>query len=411
MKVLQINVSINKGSTGRIAEQIGETIKKNREDSYIAFSRTGLPSKSIPIQIGTKKDVYQHVLISRLFDKHGFGSKVATKIFIEEIEIVNPDIIHLHNIHGYYLHIGILFDFLKVFNKPVVWTFHDCWPFTGHCSYFDRVDCKKWKNECYSCPLKKYYPESWFIDNSRNNFRNKKKLFIKYKNTTIVTPSSWLKDLVNQSFIKEFPTKVIHNGVDLTIFKPINSIVKKKKMILGIANIWDDRKGLNDFIKLNEILNSDYQITLLGLSNKQIDNLPKNIIGKKRTENIYDLAMLYSNADIYINPTYSDNFPTTNIEALACGTPVITYDTGGSPEAIDKNTGIIVKKGDIQGLKNAIHTITSEKEMFTVEKCRERAINKFNKDDRFMDYFNLYKDILKEFSSSTYHFEQNDNSD
>jgi len=395
MKVLQINVAVNKGSTGRIAEQIGEVILQEGNESIIGYSREGLISKSKTIKIGDKFDFYRHVIHTRLFDNHGFSSKNTTISLTNEIDTLSPDIIHLHNIHGYYLNIEVLFNYINKKNIPILWTFHDCWPFTGHCSYFDRVDCQKWKTECYSCPMKKYYPTSWFIDNSKNNFKRKKKLFTTHKNITIVTPSLWLKKLVKQSFFNNLSVKIIHNGIDLEVFKPLQRSEKSsKKILLGVASIWDSRKGLDDFVSLNNLLGSNFQMVLVGLSKKQIDNLPINIIGFERTENVEELVKLYSNADIYINPTYSDNFPTTNIEALACGTPVITYDTGGSPEAIDENTGLVVDKGDINGLKNAIDTIITEKKKFSVVLCNERAKKYFNKDDRFMDYYNLYKELL-----------------
>ena len=395
MKILQINVAVNLGSTGRIAEQIGEFILQEGYESIIGYSREGLVSKSKTIKIGDKFDFYRHVIHTRLFDNHGFSSKNTTISLTNEIDTLSPDIIHLHNIHGYYLNIEVLFNYINKKNIPILWTFHDCWPFTGHCSYFDRVDCQKWKTECYSCPMKKYYPTSWFIDNSKNNFKRKKKLFTTHKNITIVTPSLWLKKLVKQSFFNNLSVKIIHNGIDLEVFKPLQRSEKSsKKILLGVASIWDSRKGLDDFVSLNNLLGSNFQMVLVGLSKKQIDNLPINIIGFERTENVEELVKLYSNADIYINPTYSDNFPTTNIEALACGTPVITYDTGGSPEAIDENTGLVVDKGDINGLKNAIDTIIAEKEIFSGVVCNERAKKYFNKDDRFMDYYNLYKELL-----------------
>lgn len=401
MKILQINTTVNQGSTGRIAEQIGQTVLQNGQDSYIAFSRQGQPTKSVPLKIGTQKDVYQHVLISRLFDRHGFGSKNATRRFVEEIEIIEPDMIHLHNIHGYYLHIEVLFDFIKAKNIPVVWTFHDCWPFTGHCSYFDRFNCKKWKTECYSCPMTNYYPQSWGVDNSKKNYKLKKHLFNQPENLTIVTPSHWLKNLVKDSFLKGKRVQVIHNGIDLNVFNPVVSSIKKKlnlqdyKIILGVASIWDKRKGFEDFLKLADILDEQFQIVLVGLTDKQLNALPNNILGIKRTENLQELAQLYSASDVYINPTYSDNFPTTNIEALACGTPVITYYTGGSPEAISEESGIVVTKNDIIGLKNAIDEIVNSSTKFNSSICRERAVNHFNKEDRYQDYIKLYEEVLK----------------
>jgi len=399
MKVLQINVTVNTGSTGRIAEQIGSVIEDQGHKSFIAHSRKKVQSRSKTIQIGNKVDFYMHAINSRLFDNHGFSSKYATKKLVKTIKKIQPDLIHLHNLHGYYVHVGVLFNFLNSIKTPVVWTFHDCWPFTGHCAYFDRVDCEKWKKECHSCPLKSYYPSSLFLDNSSHNFKTKKELFAIHPNLTIVTPSHWLMKLTEQSFFKNSSIKVIHNGIDLSVFKPAqqdkdNHKQNLKRIVLGVASIWDSRKGLDDFIKLNDVLDDGFQIILVGLSKKQVNTLPSSMIGIERTENIEELVKLYSRADVYVNATYSDNFPTTNIEALACGTPVITYDTGGSPEAIDKNTGIVVERGNVEELKKAIDIISKEKTKFTADVCRERAINHFNKDERFMDYFNLYEKLI-----------------
>lgn len=400
MKILQINTALNRGSVGRIAEQIGEFVLRNGGESYIAFSRPGLPSRSKTIKIGNILDVYLHGLCTRLFDKHGFASKKATINLIKDINNIKPDIIHLHNIHGYYININLLFNYLNKTQTPIVWTFHDAWPFTGHCTYFDSVSCEKWKTECFSCPKNKMYPKSWFIDNSKQNFKKKKELFTKPKTVKIVTPSNWLRQNVKLSFLKKYPVEVIHNGIDLSIFKPDkhDELQNKynlinKKIILGVASLWDKRKGLDDFIVLSKKLNHNYKIVLIGLNKKQGKHLPKNILYIERTENVHELAAWYSSAFIFINPTYQDNFPTTNIEALACGTPVITYKTGGSPEAIDKNTGIIVEKGDIEGVKNAIDYINNDKVRYSEKMCRERAVQNFNRNDRFRDYYKIYSDL------------------
>lgn len=256
--------------------------------------------------------------------------------------------------------------------------------------------------------MKSYYPASWVLDNSKNNFFNKKTLFTGIENLTIITPSLWLKELVGQSFFSDdFPVKVIYNGVDLNVMKPseeANEIklrydLAESKIILGIAGIWDKRKGLEDFFKLATTLDQRYKIVLVGLKKEQLSDLPLNIIGIERTESVKMLAELYSAADVYINPTYSDNFPTTNIEALACGTPVITYDTGGSPEAVDTDTGIVVDKGNVEGLQAAIEKVIKgidQGKQYTRDLCRQRAVHYFNKDERFQEYTELYNRLLTE---------------
>ena len=392
MRILQINTVANSGSTGRIAEEIGNILIKNGHESHIAFGRGNRPSNSNLIKIGTQKDIYQHGLATLLFDKHGLASKNATKKFIRRIEEIKPDAIGLHNIHGYYLNYPVLFKFIKEKNIPVVWTFHDCWPFTGHCSYFESVGCEKWKTHCEKCPLTGNYPKA-LMDRSYQNFEDKQNAFSGVQDLKIITPSTWLAGLAKQSFLTSYPVEVIHNGVDLKTFKPKAKEIKDDDhIILGVASTWDARKGLQDFIELRKILALDSKIVLIGLSDKQIEQLPKGIQGIKRTENVEALVDWYNKASVFVNPTYVDNFPTTNLEALACGTPVVTYNTGGSPEAIDHQTGIVVDKGDVKALSEAV--LTMVKNEATVKACRERAEKYFNKEDRYKEYLSIYNQLI-----------------
>ena len=402
MRILQINTTVNFGSTGRIAEDIGKVLIANGHESYIAYGRGNQTSESKLIKIGTQKDIILHGLKTALVDRHGFGSKEATQKLIAQIEKIKPDAVGLHNIHGYYLNIEVLFNYLGTKNIPIVWTLHDCWAFTGHCTYFDSVGCEKWKIQCEKCPKKSYYPTSYLLDNSKKNYLEKKELFNKVANGMVITPSKWLKNLAEESFLKYSVTN-IYNGIDLQVFKPQLDLklIKEKyqisidKIILGVASIWDERKGLNDFIALQKIV-SNSQILLVGLSEKQIKQLPTGIIGIKRTDNIEELAALYALAEVFVNPTYQDNFPTTNLEALACGTPVITYNTGGSPEAIDELTGKIVPKGNIHALAEAIEEVLNNGKSFYTKACRLRAENRFNKEDRYMDYLVIFEKIVQE---------------
>lgn len=401
MKLLLLNASANTGSTGRIAEEIGRLAKLSGYEVWMGYGRQSVNSELNGIQIGTDVDFKIHALESRLFDNHGFSSRKTTQQFISEIEKIKPDIINIHNLHGYYIHVGILFEYLKRVQIPVVWTFHDCWPFTGHCSYFDRYDCRKWETECHHCPNRKGYPESWFFDRSNRNFHLKSMIFNGLENLSIVTPSAWLAQHVSRSFLKDYPVKVINNGVDLKVFHPqINPeifakySIENKPFVLGVASIWDRRKGSDDFIALSKSLACDIQIVLVGLSTQQAAQLPKGIVSIARTENIKELAALYSAAAVFVNPTYVDNFPTTNIEALACGTPVITYRTGGSPEAIDAETGIVVEKGDVDGLKEAIVRVVNNGKEYYRDKCRERALRHYDKEERYRDYIDLFNHHL-----------------
>lgn len=390
IRILQINSTVNSGSTGRIAEDIGRVLQGEGHESYIAFGRGNRPSESKLIRIGGELDAWAHGLKSILRDRHGFGSYSATEQLVKKIEAVQPDVIGLHNIHGYYLNVEVLFNFLKVANIPIVWTLHDCWAFTGHCAYYDFVGCRKWQTHCHQCPLTSRYPRSLFQDNSHQNFTDKRKLFQGLKNLHMVTPSHWLKTEVSKSFLSDYPVKVIHNGIDLDLFKITEASGPDTKIVLGVASTWDRIKGLGDFYYLHEHLPQDYKVVIIGVTRSQARAFPRGITAISRTESIPDLVKWYNRASVFVNPTYVDNFPTTNIEALACGTPVVTYATGGSPEAVDHDTGVVVARGDRAALLTAVTTIAGRGKSHFTTLCRRRAVELFNKEDRFRDYLQVY---------------------
>ncbi len=389
-KLVQINVTAGWGSTGVIAEEIGSLAVKSGWESWIAYGREPHrePSASRLIRIGSDTDMKLHGLQSRLLDNHGLASKAATRRFIAQLREIQPDLIHLHNIHGYYLNYQVLFDYLRQWGGPVVWTLHDIWPLTGHCAYFGVNECPKWRTGCGKCPQLRTYPASLLRDRSAQNWQDKLRAFTSLPNLTLVSVSNWLSDIVGESFLKDVTRTVIHNGVDLNIFHPNTDTTCK--YVIGIANVWESRKGLDDFYKLREILPQTIGITLIGLSPEQIQELPKGIQGMQRTASREELARLYSGAIALVNPTWEDNFPTVNIESLACGTPVITYRTGGSPEAVDSKTGIVVEQGDIAGLAKAIDKAAT----LNRDDCRARAEQQFNKDDRFVEYINSYESMI-----------------
>ena len=399
MKVLQINSVCGIGSTGRISTDIHSILKDQGHESYIAYGRDLPKNCDNTIKIGTKFDNYAHVAKTRILDKHAFGSKKATIEFIKEVKELDPDIIHLHNIHGYYVNIEVLFNYLKEANKPVVWTLHDCWSFTGHCSHFDYIGCNKWVERCFDCPQKNEYPKSLLADNSKMNYKKKKELFMGINDMFIVTPSKWLARLVKKSFLGKYPVKVINNGIDLQVFTPTGSLFREKNhlngkfIILGVASIWDYRKGLQYFIELSDRLNEDEIIVLVGLSEKQLKSVPNNIMGIMRTNSIEELAEIYSAADVFVNPTLEDNFPTTNLEALACGTPIITFDTGGSIESINDKTGIITEVKSAKGLIDAIRRIRKKVNMYKSSNCIKSAKENYDKDDKYQEYIELYMGV------------------
>ncbi len=404
MTVFQISSELNIGSVGRIAEQIGEAVLAEGWESIIAYGREGTTSTSSSYKIGDKIDFYLHAFGTRLTDRHGFFSRRATKKLIKEIERINPDVIHMQHLHGYYINIELLFNFLTRFGKPIVWTFHDCWSFTGHCAYYDLVGCFKWQTECDDCPQLGEYPKALFKDNSRKNFLDKRRLFNSVDNLTIVPVSKWLEGEVRKSFLGSHRIKTIQNGIDVDKFRASGNNIKtqfnieNKFVILGVANPWDTRKGLRFFIEMASSLTDRFQIVLMGLSKRQIAELPPNIIALQKTNNIDELVDFYSSADVFVNPTLEDTFPTTNLEALACGTPVVTFDSGGSSEAVDAGTGIVVIQKDSTSLIEAISEIEDKGKAYYSNNCRERALNNFKKEDRFQDYVELYYDILNKCS-------------
>lgn len=401
--LLQINTVVNSGSTGHIAENIGKYVLSQGWESYIAYGRNPRPSASKLIRIGNKFYVLFHVLVTRLFDLHGLASRRATKKLIDDIKRIKPDVIHLHNIHGYYLNYKILFSYLAESKVPVVWTMHDCWAATGHCPYYTFVRCLVWttKEGCKRCPQKKSYPKSLLFSAAAYNFKCKKKYFnlLDKERLTIVCPSQWLADELGKSYLAQYRRFVVHNGIDFDVFHSSNemscsNLCTTKAIILGVANVWDSRKGLEDFIALSKNIGDTYQIVLIGLSKKQQELLPSNIVGIQRTESQQELAKWYSRALVFVNPTYEDTFPTTNLEALACGTPVITYRTGGSPEAIDEKTGFVVEVGNVSGLKNAIEKIALLGKVAFTEHCIKRATELFGKERFTNNYLDVYHNAL-----------------
>ena len=399
MKVLQINTVCGRGSTGRIVVDINNSLTSTGHIGKVIYGRYSAPEYIDAVKIGSKLSTYYHVFKTRIFDRQGFGSKKATKKLISIIEEYQPDIIHLHNLHGYYINIKIFFSYLAIKDIPIVWTFHDCWPYTGHCVHSDYIGCEKWKKACYKCQKKKEYPNSFVWDNSRKNYFQKKKLFTLPKNITIVTVSDWLKKQVKQSFMSKYDVVRIYNGIDRNVFRPTKSDVreqlgiKDKFMILGVSDTWSERKGLSYFIKLAKELKEDEVIVMIGFKSEDIRSLPKNIIALERTENITKLVEFYSAADVVLNPSFEETFGLVTAEALSCGTPVIVSNTTASPELVDTTCGRVVEKDDYEGLKRCLVEIKNNP--IKEENCLKRA-ELFDKTKNYQLYIDLYEKILGE---------------
>ncbi|WP_286332856.1 glycosyltransferase [Duncaniella freteri] len=393
--LLQINVTANSGSTGKIAEDIGSLAIEKGWDSWIAYGRGTPKSLSNLIRIGNNWDMRIHGIETRLFDNHGLASRHTTKDFIKVIDKLNPDLIHLHNIHGYFLNYPLLFDFIKHWGGPVIWTLHDCWTYTGHCSHYSYVGCNKWQNCCNNCIQKNRYPASLWLDRSMRNLDCKKDAFLGCKNLHIVTVSDWLQQEVRKSFLKDYYITTIYNGIDTSVFQPKQSATKNsKKIILGVANVWDSRKGLDDFIELRKKLPDNFSIVLVGLSQSQIKGLPKGIIGMQRTESIGQLVELYSMADVYVNTSVEETLGMTTIEAMSCGTPAIVYNSTACPEVIENKFCSVVKQEDIDSLANAVIKTISQSNDSIVEVLRQWVDTNFNKDKNYKKYIDLYESMI-----------------
>ena len=404
MKLLQINPVIRQNtSTGRIMQEIAELATQHGWECYIAYSkgRDGMRAcNATAVPVGNRWSTAWHGVMTRLFDCHGLASNRATRDFIKEIERIKPDIIHIHNIHGYFLNYKILFDYLSKSGIPVVWTVHDCWLYTGHCYYYSFAQCDKWKTTCNNCPQRKLFPTSYFNDRSKQNFLDKQAAFCSMPKDklTIVPVSKWIKGEMQQSFLKDYHYEVIHNGIDTETFNIYDTEAVKgkyglqgKHVLLGLASIWSREKGLDDFIRMAPQLNEDEVIVLVGIKEEQKAMLPPGIVAIARTENIRQLAELYAAADAFINPTWQDNYPTVNMEAIACGTPVVTYRTGGSIETITPDTGTVVEQGNVQGLLKAARSIREKGEDYYQTRCRDYALAHFKKEERYAEYLDLYK--------------------
>lgn len=400
MKVLQINTVYGKGSTGKIAHSIHDvcilngiackTAYRYREKRDTVYNDT--------MQVSSWLDCHIHNRIVKYTGLQGCFSGLHTFLFLKKVSKFKPDIIHLHNLHGSYINLSLLFRYIKSHNLTVIWTFHDCWPFTGQCAHFTMAKCEKWKTECGNCPQANSYSKK-LIDNVRRMFKLKKQWFGGIQNMTIVTPSEWLADLVKESFLKKYPVKVINNGIDLSVFKPTESNFRdkynigNKYIVLGVAYGWNERKGLDVFIDLTNKLDSEkYQIVLVGTDERVDKQLPNVIISIYRTQNQTELAEIYTAADVFANPTREENYPTVNMESIACGTPVVTFNTGGSPETLDNSCGSVVPCDDIAAFRQEIVRICEE-HPFSRENCLKRA-EKFDMKGKFDEYIKLYENCV-----------------
>ena len=398
MRVLFVNVVCGVGSTGRIVTDLCAVLKAEGHQCLVAYGygQSRAIAESDTVKTVGKAGYYAHNALAKLTDRTGLYSTAATRRLIHKIEEFDPDVIHLHNLHGYYVNYEILFAYLKRAKKPVVWTLHDCWPFTGHCAYFDAAGCEQWRTGCLRCSQLRSYPSCYLRGDVRRNFEQKKAAFTGLDKLVLVTPSRWLAGLTEASFMGDYPVQVIPNGIDLALFRPRESAFRRehgwedKILVLAVAGDWDARKGMEDVFALSQLLDARYQTVMVGLRPEQMAQVPDRVFAIERTDSPDALAELYATADVLVNTTYEDNFPTVNLEALACGTPVITYATGGSVEAADSSCGIVVEQGNVRAMAAAMESALR----LDRADARRRALC-FDREARYRDYLVLYERLLQ----------------
>ena len=400
MKILIINSVCGIGSTGRISTDLAEILEKEGHECKVAYGRGFVPEncRKYAVRIGNDLNIKIDGLKTRLFDNAGFNSKAVTKKFLKWVREYNPDLIHLHNIHGYYINIEMLFKFLKELGKPVVWTLHDCWAFTGHCSHYTEAGCYKWQTECSGkCIRKKAYPKSMFISRAKRNFIKKKALFTSLEKLSFITPSEWLAEEARASFLGKYEVKAIPNGVDLDIFKPTKSNFREKyglenkKIILGVATAWSNKKGANIFADLSGILGEEYKVVLVGMTKEQAEKMPKEVLVIPRTNNVKELAEIYTAADVFLNLGKEETMGLTTVEAMACGTPAITSNRTAVPEVVDEKSGIVLEDLEIETVIGGIKEVLAK----DYPNTRSRA-EEYEKTAQYNKYLASYKKFFKQ---------------
>lgn len=395
MKVLLINAVCGTGSTGRIVADIWKALKDQGHEAKVAYGvgHGSIVSPEDQICFNNKIGYYTHNILAKITDKTGMYSKRETKDLLKKIDEFQPDIIHLHNLHGYYINYPILFEYLAKKDIPVVWTLHDCWAYTGHCAYYSANQCALWKTDCEKCEHLQEYPRCYFNGNTKNNYKKKKAAFTSVSRMIITTPSNWLANEVKKSFLSKYPILTVYDAIDLNIFKPTASDFKtvhgigSQQMILSVANVWEKRKGLDDIVELSKVLDSNKVLVIVGVDEDQKKKLPTDIIAIKRTANLDELVKIYSAADVFVNLSVEETFGMVTAEALACGTPVVAYDKTAVPEVVDKQSGVIVHAGNIQELVSGIRKAQS----ISSENARRRAemFDKKTEIERFMYIYQM----------------------
>ena len=397
MKVLLINSVCGFGSTGGTCVDIANFLESQGHECFIAYGQ-GTTTYKKSFKIGGKLENHWHnIYYSRLLGKQGYGSHNGTKALISFIEKYNPHIIELHNLHGNYLNLNLLFEFLRNFKGKIQWTLHDCWAFTGKCAYFSDANCFKWQTSCHTCPQLKTYPPSLFLDQTEVLFRDKKEWIHNLPNLKVVTVSNWLNEQVQKSYLNKFPIHTIHNWINHEVFKP-SEIQKNefgldtyKFIVLGVSAGFNSAKSkLQDFIALSKMFQEDMQLVLVGSLDRGTV-IPSNIIHIKYVQGKENLAALFSLAQVYVHLSTEDTFGKVTAEAMCCGTPVVVYDATAMPEIVGEGCGYVVPPRDIKAVYESILEIKKLGKQSFSSRCREYAMAHYDLKTNIGKLIDLYK--------------------
>lgn len=397
MKVLFVNLVYAVGSTGKIITDMMEVLKRSGHDARVLYGVGEKSDDPDAVRVSGKPGYYFHNAVSRFTDHAGLYSRAATRKLIREIRAFSPDVIHLHTLHGFYVNYEMLFRFLKQAGVPVIWTLHDCWAFTGHCTHFSQANCTQWQTLCRDCRLLCRYPHCYGRGDVTRNYLRKKAAFTGVKNLTLTTPSQWLADQAAHSFLRDYPCVVVPNGIDRAVFHPRPSGLRAayhlqdKKIVLGVANAWNARKGLPDMLALAERLGAAYQVVLIGLTERQLPHIPPNVLGLLRTADRTELAQWYTAADVFVNPTYEETFGLTTVEAQACGTPAVVYATDGCPETLLTEDSVLVAQGDREALVRAVREVAQRGVCVD-----DHAADRLDKNRAYEKYIRLYEHMCSD---------------
>jgi glycosyltransferase involved in cell wall biosynthesis len=399
MKILQINLVNGSKSTGRTTIELTDYLNSNGHQAYVACS-FGL-GKDYEYQIGTSIGKRLHSLFSRIFGNQGYYSKFSTSKLIKYIDELKPDVVHLRNLHGNYINLNILFDYISRKNLPTVITLHDTWFYTGKCCFYTEANCFKWQKECGNCPQLRRDNPSWFVDKTKSNLLDKKNWLKNIPRLAVIGVSDWITDESRKSILKSANIIYrIYNWIDLDEFQPVESFglrsslgLEEQFIIIGVASKWGERKGLSSFIELSQMISDKMKIILIGKIEDKF-TLPSNIISIPETHSKKELAQYYSLADVFITFSKEESFGKVTAEALACGTPAIVYDSTANSEIVSEECGYVVDSGNIKKVVEKIKEIELRGKKVYSDNCRKFVTKNFNKEDRIKDYLEIYNKII-----------------